>query len=1154
MRNLSKLPMAVLLLIVTSAWDTRVNEQIAWHSIYNERTDEPDYSQGPASNIPEHTTLSDMALSRLDETGQTLAMFGRGGTANHTLVDLNANHFRWESLFRVEPFGDDSETYVEERRIPPPAMFAGLPDYSYTIYDWLNKNRTCPPFSGSVYTEGCHVFMPGWLGALNSVHFGSQARQMYAHQHHNALAMARRARSMREAMTEEEREVYRDELLEAELLALSYEGYGQHYLQDRWAIGHMWERWGSPDPGQEQRPLIAHLAIGGLAGLIHGAENVVKDYSALEYVLMRADPMSSPLAGDGAARPMVFRRFNGTRDFGPRVPAIGDERLDDARDQVFRHGLYGASFSNNSLDVSLQMDQLLECSSAGWAEVIREFGEADGGYGAHGARLGVNAPDFPITERQDCWNVWATNESMMIGLLGPNPARSIAAITALSFVGPAPLTAAERGAVGVGSYAGNRAEFGSYAMRLWLQGRTNADSTTVARGALSTGLTGQDLNGLWGFQSGNNYSLPSYIEPLGLQGDPEDSPSLSQQTLRFHDARGRDVQTIYGAFSGAFSDYWCENRNFFRELRANPTERNRGVCEVVATRIYEGTHPRYNGIQRQQRTNAYDEPVRSLCRIRGTSGVESAESNDFDNPFYLDQGYVPHGDRAGLDSLLTEFTEIANWCGGIPTVYLSRDEDLRNDNVVQEIPPDREYLELTGAGFGTQPGEVRLTSEGHSEIVLGPDQMVSWEANRIEFNTRSVSWENDVDYEITVTPARENRTWPDIPSVGYFLLRVREPNSVEFEHVNVDLNNTGPCGEAVPTFELIDLSQGMTSNPSAEEIAEIAAEYAEDFGMVRDYLVEQRACMVELSRTGMPILAQAVDEIGTAASATSGQFWALSGPYGQPQSLINAYISESDNYYANHIASVDFVIEGLGRTLAVVEAWHLAFESDDPFLYPARAIYPLNQSDAETAAEVLDEYFFDALNPEDAIARGVFDNAEMAQSFQTMAATPELRSNLVNSRASYARTDFEFIGGESLSHVRSVVEGLAPWAQVQHTLTQFIIPGVDASMQYLDGVVASELESTLREMEEDGRLALMECEGQYDESCMIGVDVSGSADTIHEYYDWAAAIIGGPATRITAWQMASNSGGYDIAWPSERQRLAAANRGASIQTQGQIEN
>ena len=161
-----KATLLVLLALTLAAWDTRVISEEIWRSTYfRERS----------ASIPEHTDLANLALQELG----VAEILGRHGSAGVTVVDLNATYFREEALRRTPREGDDRDTAVEERLLPQPARFAGLPDYSYGPADWLYKNRTCPIGGPARNNELCHEFA-GWLGGLNSVHFGSQATAMYA--------------------------------------------------------------------------------------------------------------------------------------------------------------------------------------------------------------------------------------------------------------------------------------------------------------------------------------------------------------------------------------------------------------------------------------------------------------------------------------------------------------------------------------------------------------------------------------------------------------------------------------------------------------------------------------------------------------------------------------------------------------------------------------------------------------------------------------------------------------------------------------------------------------------------------------------------------------------------------------------------------------
>ena len=285
------LPAALLL----TAWDTRVIKGDTWRSAY---------FGGESKSLPEHSTISDMALDSLG-VGD---LFGIRGEAQATLVDINATWFRPDKMNGLPREGDNRKTAVEERLLPPPAQFSGLPDYSYGLADWFNKNTTCPVGGGPEDLAACHDFA-GWMGALNSVHFGTQARRMYARYHEIALQRALRARTLRESMSLIEQDRYGAVLREAELQALVYEAYAQHFLQDRWAIGHMWERWNGPDiPSAGHRTMTPGLAIGAIAGLIHGAESVIND----DRVRRRPYVIASA-RGDGGPSDALPTRFRPAR-------------------------------------------------------------------------------------------------------------------------------------------------------------------------------------------------------------------------------------------------------------------------------------------------------------------------------------------------------------------------------------------------------------------------------------------------------------------------------------------------------------------------------------------------------------------------------------------------------------------------------------------------------------------------------------------------------------------------------------------------------------------------------------------------------------------------------------------------------------------------
>lgn len=793
-------PLAVLM----AAWDTRVIEGDIWRSTY--------FKERSAS-IPEHSTLADLALTELG----VVDLFGVQGSADVTVVDLNASFFRYDELASTEREGDDRRTRVEERLIPQPARFAGLPDYSYGPADWLNKNETCPIGGPPGYTRYCHDFM-GWLGSLNSVHFGSQATRMYARYHTLALDHAERARVMRSRMSPEERLAHADALKEAEHQALVYEGYAQHFLQDRWAIGHMWERWDGPDRTQiDDRSMLMSLAIGGVAGFIHGSESQTGS----------ADAMSSPLPGQDAARPMEFRHVS--RPDLPAVPAVGDERLADMGRGAFGKG-YGGP--DQPLDVGVQRREMLTCSKAGWAEVIRALGPGDsGGYGSVGARLAADAPEFRVLWEETCWDMWATNRSVYIGFTVED-AIGRASLAALAELRVAPDLTRR----GIGESLENIAFRGSdltaLGWRMWRRALLDPNGTDLARGGIGV---------LWNAQTGDKADLPIYAEPL----DPDALPDQS--------IGGVDRQTLYGAFSRAHSDHWGGDaaREMLDRLRRSDRDRmwdqRQQTCQFVADMAWQGTHPSYSGRMARRRTAA-GKPVRSLAHIR--TGPREADSDDPADPFYIDQGYVSRTESR--DPAPTFGSKAAaNWCARVPVVRLSRDEALRNQNVIQVLSADAERVELIGRDFGTRKGRVLIYQDGRGKRTRG--RIVDWEDNRIQIYFRRGELKPDRDYVVEI------RTDDGRRSVGLFILRIR-PDEVEEEVAAAPL--VGGCDAVpppVPNFDFGDrVARHLGGSPLLARPTELAgairranAELAAAQRPLREFMARERACILQRQPAGV---------------------------------------------------------------------------------------------------------------------------------------------------------------------------------------------------------------------------------------------------------------------------------------------------------------
>jgi hypothetical protein len=275
---------------------------------------------------------------------------------------------------------------------------ASLPDFSYSLWDWAAGNEDCPVVPWYDDAAECHSFT-SHMGAVNSNHFPPQSAQHYERLHAIALARARecaavRSRALRGDPRADER--FEHLFAECETEALAIEATAQHYLQDTWSSGHLWERWGGPD--LSDFPDLAHLcgegyaprctrwlalAVGAISGTVHGHQALsglcdlmcCPDgvFGAAEYV--HADGSIASAAGDLHYVPVV----TGT--------ALGEQR-----------------------------ERMLACAGAGVYDVYRLL-EVDGRPPILGARSPLVRPLPTGVEPfgPECTAQRATNRSMAAG-------------------------------------------------------------------------------------------------------------------------------------------------------------------------------------------------------------------------------------------------------------------------------------------------------------------------------------------------------------------------------------------------------------------------------------------------------------------------------------------------------------------------------------------------------------------------------------------------------------------------------------------------------------------------------------------------------------------------------------------------------------------
>ena len=294
---------------------------------------------------------------------------------------LNVDGQQLTSLLPV-PFTETARVQV---RSFTPGELAQLPDFSYALWDWATGHETCPLSGVGADATLCHDFA-SHMGPVNSNHFLPQAAGFYAHYHALALARAAQCKAMRDAVGGAER--FSAYLRACELQALTLEAVGHHYLQDSWSMGHMWQRWGSPElsdfPSGGQDPRDRAVLIALASGLLHGARGV----------LQRLPQWTSYDVNDALCAPHSSVEF--VTPGGERYPAIGDDYL-----ELLPPVGTGTTYSQQS-------ERLFSCAVSGMRQVYAAAGENHGALGAPSAGLRTVDPTGP-----ECFGQRATNRSML---------------------------------------------------------------------------------------------------------------------------------------------------------------------------------------------------------------------------------------------------------------------------------------------------------------------------------------------------------------------------------------------------------------------------------------------------------------------------------------------------------------------------------------------------------------------------------------------------------------------------------------------------------------------------------------------------------------------------------------------------------------------
>lgn len=524
------------------------------------------------------TLINGIGLTAGAPWNQTYDVWVPTGDTNYPDLGNPANPNDPNDPWTLIPVDPVDVQRIRKREVNNGSMWAELPDFSYTFYDWWTGNETCPPNPpGAVGTDAnvfdeCYEFA-GWMGSLNSTHFSPQARTNWSHYHQLAMAMANKCSVIHARMgygansasgfasylsgtvdcgadglcagdvgypgaDAGEGDGVDDFLEQCQLLSLWLEATGHHYFEDSWSAGHMWQRWGSPNPAAFPG-LEVGLAVAMTSGTIHGSKGGTGSNDRMcsgggfRYAIGSGLGMT---IGDSAA--MYSANTGPDWNFHD---ALGDYHFTDV--QSGSSTVWSGTFWGN-YDTTFQYDRMMECTIASARQVYNAGPQIYGAPQAYTPPSGITNP-----YSSKCHDQRATNDEMYDGSKLDYGRVALPLDAGLVYGG-----IVYKSGVGAGDAATLLGELTRVRSRLSSAEFWDGDGFDA-----STNTERYALGNFMGIASNEGFNaLPAYADP-SMPWDASGG-AVGTQTQR---------DRLVAAFHRTYADHWCENttRQEINDLR-----------------------------------------------------------------------------------------------------------------------------------------------------------------------------------------------------------------------------------------------------------------------------------------------------------------------------------------------------------------------------------------------------------------------------------------------------------------------------------------------------------------------------------------------------------------------------------------------------------